>query len=185
MNPHAQQSQCHLRTLGSALTLAAPMEFPRKLDDAFVADAPYGPGGMLLDELLAVDRTKSMVRVSMPTHSELPLTREQRAHPHFHPRHISGGLMVHMAGMVGFVHAYYVMDLRHADGWIGYGGRIYTARFLSLATPGAPMILEGTATKTRKGDRRCFVRYTFRFQQEGRPVYESEQSAMWMRMEGR
>lgn len=161
------------------------MDFPRKLDDAFIADAPYSPGGLLLDELLTVDREQSMVRVSMPTHDELPLTREQRAHPHFHPRHISGGLMVHMTGMVGFVHAYYVLDMRHANGWIGYGGRIYSARFLSLAKPGAPMILEGRALKTRKGESKSFVRYQFRFEQENRTVYESEQSAMWMRMEGR
>ena len=86
------------------------------LDPAFVDDCPYGPGGLLLDELLEVDRDRSRVVVRMPTHAELPLTREQRAHPLYHPRHVSGGLMVHMTGMVGFVHAYYVLDLRHADG---------------------------------------------------------------------
>ena len=53
----------------------------------------------------------------MPTIYAFPLTRAQRAHPVFHPRHVSGGLMVHMTGMVAFVHAYYVLDLRHADGW--------------------------------------------------------------------
>ena len=29
--------------------------------------------------------------------------------------------MVHLTGMLGFMHAYYVLGLRHADGWIGYG----------------------------------------------------------------
>lgn len=65
----------------------------------------------------------------MATSDELPLTRTQRAHPVFHLRHVSGGLMVHMTGMMGFAHAYYVLDLRHRDGRIGYGGRIHGARF--------------------------------------------------------
>jgi hypothetical protein len=157
---------------------------PMPLDPAFVADCPYGPGGLLLDELLEVDADASRVVVRMPTHDELPLTREQRAHPIFHPRHVSGGLMVHMTGMVGFVHAYYVLGLRHAEGWIGYGGRIYQARYLALAKPGEPLILEGRATRMRRGAKQIFCRYDFRFTQAGKPVYESDQAAMWLLVDG-
>ena len=91
--------------------------------------------------------------------------------------------MVHMTGMVGFVHAYFVLGLRHSAGWIGYGGRIYDARFLSLATMDAPLILEGTATKVRRRQKQIFARYAFRFTQEDREVYVSEQAAMWMRVD--
>lgn len=153
------------------------------LDPAFVADCPYGPGGLLLDELLEVDAAQSRVVVRMPTHDGLPLTREQRAHPVFHPRHVSGGLMVHMTGMVGFVHAYFVLGLRHAEGWIGYGGRIYQARYLALAPPGEPLILEGRATRMRRGAKQIFCRYDFRFTQGGQAVYESDQAAMWLHVE--
>jgi hypothetical protein len=90
--------------------------------------------------------------------------------------------MVHMTGMLGFVHAYYVLDLRHADGWIGYGGRIYDARDLALADVDAPLILEGTTTKVRLGDTQVFARYAFRFTQRDTLVYESDQTAMWMRV---
>src|SRR5690242_6557890 len=72
------------------------------LDPAFVADCLYGPGGLLIDEILAVDAERNFVSVRMPTYDDLPLTREQRAHPVRHPRHVSGGLMVHMTGMVGY-----------------------------------------------------------------------------------
>jgi hypothetical protein len=153
------------------------------LDQAFVADCPYGPGGLLIDELLEVDRERSRVVVRMPTHADLPLTREQRAHPVRHPRHVSGGLMVHMTGMVGFVHAYHVLGLRHAEGWIGYGGRIYEARYLALAPPGEPLILEGRATKVRQRETQVFARYEFRFRQGERDVYASDQAAMWMRVD--
>jgi hypothetical protein len=149
------------------------------LDPDFVADCPYGPGGLLLDELLTVDRDASLVVARMPTHDELPLTREQRAHPVKHPRHVSGGLMVHMTGMMGFVHAYYVLDLRHAAGWIGYGGRIHGARFKALARPGEPMELSCKATQTRKGATSVLARYDFVFTQAGTVVYEGDQTALW------
>ncbi len=152
------------------------------LDPEFVADSPYGPGGLLIDEVVAVDREAGRVVARMPVHAELPLTREQRAHPVRHPRHVSGGLMVHMTGMLGFVHAYYVLGLRHGDGWIGYGGRIYDARYLALADVDAPLHLEGCTTKLRRGTGQIFVRYAFRFTQRDKVIYESDQSAMWMRV---
>ncbi len=153
------------------------------LDPDFVADAPYAPGGLLLDEICEVDIDAGRVVARMPTSDLLPITREQRAHPSRHPRHVSGGLMVHMTGMMGYVHAYYVLGLRHADGWIGYGGRIYDAKYLKLAPPGVPMFLEAVARKQRVGDQRAFVRYDFSFKQAGEVVYASDQSAMWMKVE--
>jgi hypothetical protein len=155
----------------------------RLLDPAFVADCPYGPGGLLLDAILEVDRADDRVVGRMPTHAELPLTREQRAHPIRHPRHVSGGLMVHMTGMMGFAHAYYLLGLRHRDGWIGYGGRIYKARYLKLAPPGEPLVLECRQLQMRRAGDKVFARYAFRFTQAGDPVYESEQSALWMKVD--
>jgi len=153
------------------------------LDPDFVADSPYGPGGLLLDEVLEIDREGSRVVARMPVHADLPLTREQRAHPIKHPRHVSGGLMVHMTGMLGFVHAYYVLGLRHAEGWIGYGGRIYEAKYLALADMGAPLVLEAKATKMRRGEKQILARYDFPFTQRDKVVYVSDQSAMWMLIE--
>jgi len=152
------------------------------LDPDFAADCPYGPGGLLIDEVLTVDRENDFVRARMPTHDDLPLTREQRAHPTRHPRHVSGGLMVHMTGMLGFVHAYYVLDLRHAAGWIGYGGKIYEAKFHALAPPGEPLILEGKAVRVRKTGDSVFARYTFQFFQGTTLVYSGEQAAMWRKI---
>jgi len=152
------------------------------LDPAFAADCPYGPGGLLLDEILEVDAAQNLVRARMPTHDDLPLTREQRTHPLRHPRHVSGGLMVHMTGMMGFVHAYYLLGLRHSEGWVGYGAKIYSARFHALAPPGEPLVLECKATQMRKGDKSIFGRYLFRFQQGETLVYEGEQAAMWLKV---
>lgn len=153
------------------------------LDPQFVADCPYGPAGLLIDEILEIRADESFVAVRMPTHEELPLTREQRAHPVRHPRHVSGGLMVHMTGMVAFVHAYYVLGLRHADGWIGYGARISSARFHALAPPGEPMRLECRATLVRKTPKTALARYGFRFLQGDKLIYEGDQTALFTRIE--
>jgi 3-hydroxymyristoyl/3-hydroxydecanoyl-(acyl carrier protein) dehydratase len=153
------------------------------LDPAFVADCPYGPEGLLIDEVLTIDRERKLVRARMPTSDALPLTSAQRADPVRHPRHVSGGLMVHMTGMMGFLHAYYLLDLRHESGWIGYGAKIHSARFRALAPPGEPLVLECAATQTRRGDTSVFARYAFRFTQMQRGVetvvYEGDQSAFF------
>ena len=152
------------------------------LDQDFIDDCPYGPEGQLIDEVLLVDIEGSLVRARMPTHEELPITRTQRAHPTRHPRHVSGGLMVHMTGIVGFVHSYYVLGLRHRDGWIGYGARIHHARFHALAAPGEPLVLECKAKQLRRGDVRVLGRYDLRFFQGEKLVYEGDQTAWWERV---
>lgn len=153
------------------------------LDPDFIADCPYGPEGQLIDEVLLVDKEQSLVRARMPTHEDLPITRTQRVHPVLHPRHVSGGLMVHMTGIMGFVHAFYVLGLRHRDGWVGYGAKIHAARFHALAAPGEPLVLEARATQVRIGDRRGIGRYALRFTQGDTLVYEGDQTAWWERLD--
>jgi len=152
------------------------------LEQAFIDDCPYAPGGQLIDSLLVVDLEKSLIRVRMPTHDQLPITSEQRVHPVRHPRHVSGGLMVHMTGIAGFVHAYYVLGLRHHEGWIGYGARIHAARFHALAPPGEPLLWECTATTTRRSAAKVLCRYQFRATQNTTLVYEGDQTALWMKV---
>jgi hypothetical protein len=149
------------------------------LDPAFIDDCPYGPDGMLLDEILEVRPEQHFVRARMLTSPDLPITRSQRTHSIRHPSHVSGGLMVHMTGMVAFIHSYYVLGLRHADGWIGYGTRIHDAKYHALANTTDPLIMDCTATRIRKIREQYFVRYAFAFRQNGDVVYEGDQSAIW------
>jgi hypothetical protein len=152
-------------------------------DPAFMADLPYDPEVLLLDALLELDREKSRIVCRMPTPAGLPFTRSQRAHPVFHPRHVAGAVMVHATGMLGFVHAYHVLGLRHHEGWIGYGTHIHKAVFRKLVPPGEPIVAACVATRTRAGKRRYFVRYRFDFRHEGALCYEGEQTAVWLRLD--
>ncbi|HEV7558966.1 MAG TPA: hypothetical protein VGO00_26015 [Kofleriaceae bacterium] len=152
------------------------------LDPDFVADCPYGPGGLLLDDIVRVDREASLVVATMPTSADLPLTRDQRAHPERHPRHVAGGLMIHATGMLGFAHAYFVLELRHAEGWTGYGTQIHEARFRRMARIGPPMSLACTATSVRRIRGSIVARYQFRFEQDGEVVYTGDQTALFSRV---
>jgi hypothetical protein len=152
------------------------------LDPAFLDDCPYLPSGLLIDAIVGVDRERSEVVARMPTRDDLPLTRDQRADPARHPRHINGGLMIHASGIVGFAHAYHVLDLRHRDGWIGYGSHIHGGRFRKMGTIGPPMLLSCRATSVRRIGAAIVARYQMRFTQEDAVVYEGDQSAIWSRV---
>lgn len=163
--------------------LVLPLRF--RDDAAFMADLPYHPDVLFLDELQELDRAEGRVRCRMPTHDDLPLTRSQRAHPVRHPRHVAGALMLHLTGMLGFVHAYYLLGLRHQDGWIGYGTHVHGARFRKLVQPGTPIDAVCQATRTRIGTLRTIVRYRFEFRHEGAICYQGDQTAVWMRVDVR
>lgn len=152
------------------------------LDPGFVADCPYAAEAILFDEILEIDREAGRVVARMPTHPQLPFTALQRAHPERHPRHVSGAVMVHATAMLGFAHAYFVLGLRHAEGWIGYGTHIDAARYGRLARIGPPLLLDCRATQVRRIRGSIYVRYAFRFEQDGGVVYQSQQGAVWHRV---
>jgi len=153
------------------------------LDPQFVADCPYGPEALLIDEILEVDVAASRLVARLPAHAELPLTRDQRVHPTRHPRHVSGGLIVHATGMLGFAHGYYVLGLRHAAGWIAYGTNIHSARFRKMGRMGVAIRAEVVATSIRRIRGAIVGRYRFRLEQGDDCIYEGDQSALWSQVD--
>ena len=159
-----------------------PAAVPGPFDAAFLADLPYDPEVLLFDELLEVDPGKSLVRCRMPTDRPMPVTSSQRAHPLRHPSHVSGAMMVHATGMLGFVHSYYVLGMRHADGWIGYGTHLHDVTFRKLVPPGAPIVASCAMTRCRTFGGKRLARYALEFRHEGDVCYQGDQTAVWMRV---
>jgi len=155
-------------------------EFPCSFDEAFLADLPYSPDVLFFDKILEIDASKRLVRCSMPTDVPLPITDAQRTHPLRHPKHVAGAVMVHATGMLGFIHAYHLLGLRHRDGWVGYGTHIHRVVFRKLVEPGTPIEATCVATRMRLGKSRHFGRYSFEFRHEGAICYEGDQSAIWL-----
>jgi hypothetical protein len=157
---------------------SAPCEFDRP----FLADLPYDPSVLMFDRILELAPDHNRVACRMPTDQPIPFTLQQRADPERHPRHVAGAALVHATGMLGFVHAYYLLGVRHADGWIGYGTHIHKAVFRKLVPPGTPIEATCTATRLRLGRARHVIRYAFEFRHQGELCYEGDQSAIWMRV---
>src|SRR5262249_32756507 len=138
------------------------------------APAPFPSG-----ETLELAGGRAPVRARMPPPASLPLTRAQRGDPRRPPPHVAGALLVHATGILGFVHAYYILGLRHADGWTGFGTHIHTARFRALCTLGTPLVAECRQLQIRRLAGNLFARDPVEFRQGDTAVYESEQSAVW------
>ena len=128
-----------------------PHAFPRAFDAAFLDDLPYDPSVLLFDQVISIDVEGQRVSARMPTDAAIPFTLNQRAHPERHPRHVAGAALIHATGMLGFMHAYYVIGLRHQEGWIGYGTHIHGASFRKLVPPGTPIIASCHCTRLPKG----------------------------------
>jgi 3-hydroxymyristoyl/3-hydroxydecanoyl-(acyl carrier protein) dehydratase len=165
--------------------MPTPPALPHNLrdDEAFLADLPYDPSVLFFDELLELDADKGRIRCRMPTDVPMPFVSAQRTHPIFHPAHVAGAVMVHATGMLGFVHAYYLLGLRHREGWIGYGTHIHRVVFRKLVPPGAPIFAACEATRSRIGKVRHMIRYSFEFRHEGDVCYEGDQTAVWLRLD--
>ena len=152
-----------------------------RLDAEFLADLPYDPSVLLIDHEIVV--TEDAVHATMRTDVPLPFTVAQRTHPTRHPAHVNGGTIIHLTGMLAFVHAYHVHGLRHRDGWIGFGARIERADFQKLVTLGPPMVMSCTATRHRIGTHRGMVRYDYVMRQQGALVYSSHQIGYYQNMD--
>jgi hypothetical protein len=113
--------------MSTAATIGSLPETPCDFDPEFLADLPYDPSVLMFDRILEIDREQSRVVCRMPTDQPIPFTQQQRAHPDRHPRHVAGAALIHATGMLGFVHAYHLLGVRHSGGWIGYGTHIHKA----------------------------------------------------------
>ncbi len=153
--------------------------------ERFLGSYFYDPLAFLIDEVRRIDAGSNEVEALMDTARHLPYAELQRGDPSLHPRHVSGPEMVMLTANLGSLHAYFVHGCRWDEGWVGYGNRIHRADFKRLARRGPPLALHSLEVRSRKGEDRLVSRYRFRFEQEGRVVYEAEQTAQFLKGAGR
>lgn len=161
---------------GRRMSVPGPFA-PEFLDDLF-----YAPEVFFFDRIERLDRETMTIVCRMPTDQPLPITVAQRGDPRVHPRHVNGGVIMHATGMLGWAHAYHLNGLRHAEGWVGYGTHIHDAKFKKLVTLDAPMFCRATQLRARRLAEKIFATYELVFEQNESVVFESKQSAMWMKV---
>lgn len=146
----------------------------------FQAESLYQEDCWFIHDILEIDKEGGRIVGVLDTNRLGPMTGTQRD-VGGHAPHVPAMVMVQMTGTLGQMHAIWVLGLRATEGWIGYGTHMKSARFRNLATVGDPIRAELTATRVRWFRNTCFVDYRFRYEQNGQLVYESEQTAAWVR----
>jgi hypothetical protein len=146
----------------------------------FADECLYGPDAWFLHDVRHLDRDR--VEGIVDTTRLGPLVDAQVPR-RGHPRHVPGAVMVQLTGTLGNLHAVYALGLRVSEGWVGFGTHVRGVRFPSLGRIGPELMATACVTRVRVLRGRHFVDYAFRYEQEGRLVYESEQTAVWVRGE--
>lgn len=147
----------------------------------FAKHCLYAPRSWFVHDVLQLEPGDDTVRAVMHTTDLGPLVDDQIEGPG-HPKHVPGAAMVQATGTLGMLHAVYAMGLR---GWAGFGTHIHEARFGGLGAIGPDVILHCEVTRKRQLRGTWFVDYRFRFEQDGKELYRSRQTAAWVRGEGR
>jgi hypothetical protein len=155
------------------------MPFP----EDFEQESLYAPSHWYVHDVLEIDPEARRVVGLIDTTRLGELVTAQRPWPGHEP-HLPGAIAIQVTGTLGNLHAVYVLGLRPTQGWVGYGTHVNRARFWRMGLIGPPILAIATAQRARQMRGTWFVEYSFRFEQQGEVVYESEQSAAWRRQEG-
>ena len=149
------------------------------LPDDFHRECVYSSDAWFVTDLLEVD--EELVRCRVDTTALGPLVDAQVVLPG-HPKHFPGAIMVQLTAVLSNLHVVYGLGRKVSDGWAGFGTHIKSARFPSMGEIGPDVICEARLTRARSFRGTWFTTYTFRYAQDGRTIYESEQTAAWRRI---
>jgi hypothetical protein len=146
------------------------------LPEDFEKECLYRPSSWFVHDLISVNEKAVVAHTDTTRLGEL--VSSQNDIPG-HPLHVPGAVMVQITGTLGNLHAVYGLGLRVSEGWVGFGTHVRGARFPSIGKIGPGMEVALEAQRVRRIRGRWFVEYRFTYTQEGRVIYESEQSAIW------
>jgi len=147
----------------------------------FLEHYMYAREAFLLDSIESADKDLGVITATVASDRPLLVTPYQIGDPIWHPRHVSGADLLMMTVSLGSLHAYFFHERRWDDGWVGFGNRMKNVTFRNLAKVGAPLRLESKELRVRKGSQRTLIEFQFEFSQGGKLIYESEQTAMFLR----
>jgi hypothetical protein len=154
------------------------------IPDDFYEESMYRPEAWYIHDLLEVDQEAGRVVGQLDTTRIDVLVEPQREWPG-HDKHLPGAVAIQMTATMAQFHAFYILGLRATEGWVGYGTHIRNARFPTVGKIGPPVTAEATALRVRQIRGTYFVDYAFRYTQEDRVIYESEQTAAYIRSDHR
>jgi hypothetical protein len=152
------------------------LEMNRFLDGYF-----YSPDAFLLDEVTSADADAGVIEARSNVGTKWLVSPYQKGNEVTHPRHISAADLLMLTASLGSLHAYFFHRCYWHEGWVGFGNRIENAQYHALASLTKPLHLRSKEVRTRRGEKRTLLEFEFEFSQEGKAVYTSRQTAMFLR----
>ena len=147
------------------------------LPEDFASECLYAPSHWFVHDVLELSAERVVAWVD--TTKLGAFVDAQQVRPG-HPRHLPGAIILQITGTLGNLHVVYGLGLRLSDGWTGFGARVEQARFDGLGQIGPPVTATLTAGRVRRMLGRVVATYDFAFAQEGRSLYRSTQTAIWL-----
>lgn len=150
------------------------------IPDDYDAESLYAPEAWFVHDLAEIDPEGSRIVGVLDTTRIGWLVDAQRTVAGHEP-HVPAAVAVQMTGTLAGMHAVYVLGMRSTEGWFGYGTHVHQAKFPAMGRIGPPVYAECRAVSVRDIRKTRFIRYAYRYTQEDRVIYESEQTAAWLR----
>ena len=150
----------------------------------FAQECMYRQPWWFVHDVLELDEAANRVVAVMDTTQLGDQVAMQHLWPGHEP-HVPAAVMVQATGVLGNLHAAYVLGLRPTQGWVGYGTKVENARFPAMGRIGPPVTMTLEARRVRKVRGRYFIDYVFTYEQDGEQIYCSEQSAVWFQSDHR
>lgn len=149
------------------------------MPEDFAEQALYTEDAWFVHDIVELDADKNIVVGRIDTNRLGPLVDAQRELPG-HSKHFPGAIAIQVTGTLGQLHAIYCLGLRASEGWVGFGTHVLEARFPRIGRIGPEVLARCEATRVRNVRGTVFIDYTFTYEQEGEPIYQSRQRAAWV-----
>jgi hypothetical protein len=141
----------------------------------------YSPDAFLIGTVLTASSTSGEITAVCHENTHWLVAPFQRGLESKHPRHISGSDLLMLTASLGSLHAYFFHSCKWQDGWVGFGNRMENVEFHNLASIGAPLELYSKEVRVRRGCKRTLLNFEFKFTQNEKLIYTSNQTAMFIK----
>ncbi len=147
----------------------------------FLENYFYSPAAFSISTINQADPTTGEIRAECAPLTSWLIAPHQRGDETVHPRHVSGGDLVMLTASLGSLHAYFFHGCKWQEGWVGFGNRMENVVFHNLARVDRRLELASKEIKVRVGSKRVLLEFGFEFTQDGKQIYSSQQTALFVR----
>jgi hypothetical protein len=149
----------------------------------FITECLYAPEAWFIHDVDFYPDEKRLVG-HLDTRGLETLVSAQREWP-LHEKHLPGGIALQITAILAQLYGIYVLDMRATEGWVGFGTHVQDAKFPTMGRIGPPVECHLREISHRPIRSTWFTQFEFEYTQNDNTIYQSRQTAAWMRSEHR